>query len=130
MGRWGGGRIKNVASEQIFLQLTSTKSSNNSCCHCHHHHYQCCPPKAICTHIYPLQVAIGLWSGHHSIVGVDDGHDVHAQQLPQGAVQVLPLVVVVEIQICHQDLTTQTGDRNKKAESGHNLRLTSMLIMY
>lgn len=130
MGRWGG-RIKNVASEQIlYNNVISTKSTKNPCCHCHHHQYQCCPPKAICTHIYPLQVAIGLWRGHNSIVGVDDGHNVHAQQLPQGAVQVLPLVIIVEIQICHQDLTTQAGERNKKAESGPNLRLTNMLIMY
>lgn len=67
------------------------------------------PPHAICTHIYPLQVAVGLWRGHHSIISVDDGHDVHAQQLLQCAVQVLPLVVIVEIQICHKDLTTQEG---------------------
>lgn len=71
------------------------------------------PPNAICTHIYPLQVAVGLRRGHHSIISVDDGHDVHAQQLLQCAVQVLPLVVIVEIQICHKDLTTQEGRRRE-----------------
>lgn len=72
------------------------------------------PPHAICTHIYPLQVAVGLRRGNHSIISVDDGHDVHAQQLLQCAVQVLPLVVIVEIQICHQDLTAQEGRQRRE----------------
>lgn len=63
----------------------------------------------ICTHIYPLQVAVGLRRGNHRVVGVDDGHDVHAQQLLQRAVQVLPLVVIVEVQICDEDLSTVGG---------------------
>lgn len=72
------------------------------------------PPHAICTHIYPLQVAVGLRRGHHSIIGVDDGHDVHTQQLLQRAVKVLPLVVIMEIQICHQDLTAHEGGESRK----------------
>ena len=67
-------------------------------------------PILTCTHIYPLQVTVGLRRRHHSIVGVDDGHDVHAQQLLQGAVQVLPLLVIVEIQICHEDLTEEEDE--------------------
>lgn len=62
-------------------------------------------PHAFCTHIYPLQVTVGLRRWNHGVIGVDDGHDVHAQQLLQRAVQVLPLFVIMEIQIRHQDLT-------------------------
>lgn len=82
-------------------------------CHCCHHHQQR-QPHDLCTHIYPLQVAVGLWRGHHSVVGVDDGHDVHAQQLLQRAVQVLPLLVIMEIQICHQDLSSTGGRRESR----------------
>lgn len=75
----------------------------HTCCHRYHHHQQR-HALSLCTHIYPLQVAVGLRRGHHSVVGVDDGHDVHTEQLLQRAVQILPLLVIMEIQICHQDL--------------------------
>ncbi len=87
------------------------------CCHRRHHHHQR-RPHAVCTHIYPLQVAVGLRWGHHSVIGVDDGHDVHAQQLLQCAVQVLPLLVIMEIQICHQDLTAQEGGESREFRKG------------
>lgn len=81
-------------------------------CHRHDHTSPLPPPPHVtCTHIYPLQVAVGLRRGNHRVVGVDDGHDVHAQQLLQRAVQVLPLVVIVEVQICDEDLSTVGGDR-------------------
>lgn len=72
-----------------------------------------CGPRAI---TYPVQVTVGFWRGHHSVVGVDDGHDVHAQQLLQRAVEVLPLFVVVEIQVCHQNLAAKSGERHKSSE--------------
>lgn len=62
------------------------------------------PLHAVCTHVYPVQVTVRFRRRHHGIVGVDDGHDVHAQQLLQRAVQVLPLVVIVEVQMCNEDL--------------------------
>lgn len=74
------------------------------CCHHQHHHDQR-HPHTVFTHIYPLKVAVGLRWGNHSIICVDDGNYVHAQKLLQCAVQVLPLLVIVEIQICHKDLT-------------------------
>lgn len=80
----------------------------HSCCLHRHHYYQHCP-HAICTHIYPLQVAVWLRRRHHSIVGVDDRHDIHAQQLLQCAIEVLSLIVIMEIQIGHKDLTAQQG---------------------
>lgn len=81
--------------------------------HRYHHRHQLWP-HAICTHIYPLEVDVGLRWRHHSIIGVDDGHDVHAQQLLECAVQVLPLLVIMEIQIRYQDLTTQQGGKSKQ----------------
>lgn len=58
----------------------------------------------LCTHVYPLEVAVGLGRGYHGVVGVDNGYDVHAEQLLQRAVQVPPLLVVMEVQVGDQDL--------------------------
>lgn len=60
------------------------------------------------THINPLQVTVGDRGGHDGVVGVDDGHDVHPQQLVQGAVQVAALLLVVKIQIRDQNLHNKT----------------------
>lgn len=61
-------------------------------------------PSQLYTHIYPLQVTVRLWGRHHCIISVDDGHDVHTQKLMQGAVQISSLLVIVEVQVCDQDL--------------------------
>lgn len=65
-----------------------------------------CPhrPSRLYTHIYPLQVTVRLWGRHHRIISVDDGHNVHTQKLMQRAVQISSLLVIMEVQICDQDL--------------------------
>lgn len=81
----GSGFSSCVNDTENVLQLMKQVSWRNRFCHRYHHHHQL-RPHATCTHIYPLQVAVGLRWGHHSVVGVDDGYDVHAQQLLQCAV--------------------------------------------
>ena len=66
---------------------------------------------ACSTHIYPLQVTVGHRGGDHGVVGVDDGDNVHPQQLVQRAAEVAPLLLVVEVQVGHQDLPEEDEDR-------------------
>lgn len=44
----------------------------------------------------------------HSVVGVDDGHNVEADQFGEGAEQVLASVFVVEIGFGDEDLDRET----------------------
>lgn len=56
------------------------------------------------THIYPLKITVGLSWGDNSIVGVDNGDDIHPKQLMQCAVEIPALLLIVEIQVGHQNL--------------------------
>ena len=56
------------------------------------------------THIYPLEIAIGLCWRDNSIVCVDNGDDVHSQKLMKSPIKVSALLLIVEIQIGHQNL--------------------------
>lgn len=56
------------------------------------------------THIYPLEITIGLSRGDNSIIRVDNGDDVHSEELVKCPIEVPALLFVVEIQIGHQDL--------------------------
>lgn len=58
-----------------------------------------------CTHIYPLKITVGLSWGDNSIVRVDDGDDVHPEQLVECAVEVSALLLIVEVQVGHQNLS-------------------------
>lgn len=56
------------------------------------------------THIYPLKITVGLSRGDDSVIGVDNGDDVHPKQLMQCAVEIPALLLIVEIQVGHQNL--------------------------
>lgn len=75
-------------------------------------------------HVDALQVAAGNRRRNYSVVGVDDGDDVHPQQLVQRAVQVTAFLLVVEIQVCDQDLRTGARDVLKRVRE----RRTSLTL--
>lgn len=56
------------------------------------------------THIYPLKITVGLSWGDDSVIGVDNGDDVHPKQLMQCAIEIPALLLIVEIQVGHQNL--------------------------
>lgn len=56
------------------------------------------------THIYPLEITIGLSWGDNSIIRVDNGDDVHSEELMKCPIEVPTLLFIVEIQIGHQNL--------------------------
>ena len=53
---------------------------------------------------YPSQIFVGHWWRGHSVVGVDDGNDVEADQFGDGAHQMASGVFVVEVGFGHQNL--------------------------
>lgn len=67
-----------------------------------HYAFPACPSQY--TYIYPLKVTVWNRGRYNCVIGVDDGHYVHAQQLVEGAVQVATLLLIVEVEVRHQDL--------------------------
>ena len=61
-------------------------------------------PHEYFTHIYPLEIAIGLCLRDNSIVCVDNGDDVHSEKLMKSPIEVPALLLIMEIQIGHQNL--------------------------
>lgn len=61
-------------------------------------------PQEYFTHIYPLEITIGLCWGDDSIICVDDGDNVHSEELMKCPIEVPALLLIVEIQIGHQNL--------------------------
>lgn len=64
------------------------------------------------THIDPLQVTVGHSWRNNSIIGVDNGNNVHPQQFMKGAVQVTSLLLIMEIQIGDQNLQKRNKELN------------------
>lgn len=69
------------------------------------------------THIYPLKVTIGNSWCDNSIIGVNNGNNVHSQKFMKGAVQVTTLLLIVKIQIGDQNL------QEKKEINHYNLSI-------
>lgn len=98
---------------EMLVRVEKWVKSNIRCHSCmphvsHHHNsgphsaFPPCPSHS--THIYPLQITAGNRGWHHSIVGVDDRNYVHPQKFMECAVQVAALLLIMKIQVGHQNL--------------------------
>lgn len=69
-----------------------------------HENSRICGENSHSTYIDALQVTVGHSRCNNSIIGIDNGNNVHPQQFMKGAVQVTSLLLIMKIQIGDQNL--------------------------